>query len=94
MKEIKTIKYFDRKFTKLTKKNSNLKSRILTIIKILQLDPYNPKLKTHKVTTKHFGVVYSSSVTGDIRLIWKEENNSIIIVLLDLGGHSGNNRVY
>jgi mRNA-degrading endonuclease YafQ of YafQ-DinJ toxin-antitoxin module len=62
---------------------------------LLQNDPFYPGLKTHKVSSRLFGNTYSSRVTGDIRIIWKfDENKTLTLLLLDLGGHSGRNKVY
>jgi mRNA-degrading endonuclease YafQ of YafQ-DinJ toxin-antitoxin module len=39
--------------------------------------------------------VYSSSISGDLRIIWEFSENEInIIDLLDIGGHSGSKSVY
>ncbi len=57
------------------------------------LDPYYPSLKTHKVDITNFGVVYSSRVTGDIRIVWKYLNRDTIVILTT-GGHDGKSSVY
>jgi len=39
--------------------------------------------------------MYSSKVTGDLRIIWNfDKNNNLFLILLDLGGHEGKNKVY
>jgi len=50
-------------------------------------------LKTHKVFISDYGKVYSSNVTGDIRVIWSLEE-TYVLLLLDIGGHEGSTRVY
>jgi mRNA-degrading endonuclease YafQ of YafQ-DinJ toxin-antitoxin module len=72
-----------------------LKNKISKTITNLAENPKNPILKTHKVTTKVHGEVFSSSVTGDIRIIWLiSDDKKITILLVDIGGHSGFDRVY
>jgi len=90
MFDIISSKYFDKKFAKLTKNNLSLKKQIVeTILKLAQ-DPKNPDLKSHKVHN-----FWSSSVNGDVRIVWIYSQNEVhVFELLDLGGHSGKNRVY
>jgi mRNA-degrading endonuclease YafQ of YafQ-DinJ toxin-antitoxin module len=88
-----STKEFDKKFSKLTKKNIELKKRVLDTLKLLIRDPFYPSLKSHKAMTKNNGRKWSSSVSGDIRLIWDFGENGWII-LHDVGSHSGKTRVY
>ena len=83
--------YFVKKLQKLTSKNPALKDKISTTLKALARNPLDPPLKSHKVQD-----YWSSSVTGDIRIIWQYGDDKIvkIIEVLDIGGHSGSNRVY
>jgi mRNA-degrading endonuclease YafQ of YafQ-DinJ toxin-antitoxin module len=86
---IRTTKYFDRKFRKLKRKNKSLALEIQKTIKILQRDPFDIRLRTHTVED-----IWSSRVTGDIRLRWDFIDKKTIVLLLNVGGHSGKNRVY
>lgn len=92
--EIKFTSKSNKKYLKLTTKNPKLQEKILDALVLLQSNPGDPKLKTHKVYIRNFGQVYSSSVTGDIRLIWNYADKMIIIYILDIGGHSGKQGVY
>lgn len=83
-----------KKYKKLTTKNIQLQEKIQEILKVLVDDPFRSKLKTHKVQITNYGIVYSSSVTKDIRIIWEFEKGKEIIILLDIGGHSGGKSVY
>lgn len=83
-----------RKYKKLTTGNKQLQEKIQEILKILVDNPFNSKLKTHKVQITSYGIVYSSRITQDIRIIWNIENDKVTIVLLDIGGHSGSKGVY
>jgi len=47
------------------------------------------------VRTKNNFSAFSSKVTGDLRIIWNFNEDQIqVIDLLDIGGHSGNGKVY
>ncbi|MEI6728828.1 MAG: type II toxin-antitoxin system mRNA interferase toxin, RelE/StbE family [bacterium] len=87
--------HFKRKYTKLVKNNSHFRNRIQEVFEVLMINPFFPSLKTHKVNTKIKKGVYSSSISGDLRIIWEFNENEInIIDLLDIGGHSGSKGVY
>lgn len=87
---------FNKKYKKLIKVNPNLQDIILKFLKVLARDPFFPSIRTHKVISKNFGEGYSSRVTGDIRVIWVygKQNQVLVLELLDIGGHSGSNKVY
>ena len=87
--------YFARKYKKLIKNNYNLKSKIVSVFEFLQTNPFLPNLKTHKVDSKVKSEVYSSSISGDLRIIWEFSQDKVrVLDLLDIGGHSGKNSVY
>ena len=92
--QLEVTKKAARKYKKLTTKNIHLQEKIQEVLKILVDNPFHSKLKTHKVQITNYGIVYSSSVTKDIRIIWEFEKEKIIVVLLDIGGHSGSKGVY
>ena len=89
-------KYFQKKYKKLVAKNSQLNNQIFEVFTKLSADPKDISLKSHKVNTPKFGDCISSSINGDLRIIWKynEELDLEIIDLFDIGGHSGKNSVY
>lgn len=86
--KIKTIptKRFEREYKKLTRYNKILRNKIQEKTLALESDPFDKTLKTRKVDLPEFGLVYSSRVNGDIRIIWDFEGD-IIILLLTIGGH-------
>lgn len=87
--------YFKKKYVKLVKQNTELKLKIVNVFKILQINPFAPTLKTHKVDSKVKNNVFSSSISGDLRIIWEFSNGKIdVLDLLDIGGHSGSGKVY
>lgn len=83
-------KPFQKKYQKLLKKNSLLEKSLRKIFDLLESDPFYPSLKTHKVNHSIYGELYSSWVTGDIRIIWNFAKNKekVFILALDIGGHS------
>lgn len=92
---IRTTPSFNRRFKKLSKKNSVLKNSIYEVLNRLSINPYQKSLKTHKVNSRVFKNAFSSRVTGDLRIIWSFDNSSSKVVnIYDLGGHEGSNKVY
>jgi mRNA-degrading endonuclease YafQ of YafQ-DinJ toxin-antitoxin module len=79
---------FLRKYKKITKNNRILIE--ITKEKIFKLaqNPFNPSLKTHKYK-QH----YSTSITGDLRIIWSFSATNEIVIL-NFGGHEGKFDVY
>ena len=68
---------------------------MLKTLQLLRQNPHYPSLRSHRVNTRFLGEHWSSRVTGDIRIIWDFENgNHLVILLLDIGGHSGTHKVY
>ena len=95
MYQLKLEQQFHKTFIKLTKKDRALKKRIVKTLEQLRENPRYPSLKSHKVETRLYGVRWSSSVTGDIRIIWDfDEHQNLSILVLDIGGHSGKHKVY
>ena len=94
---IRFLDYAKKKAEKLIKNNAEIQERLNVCLINLKNNPFDLSLKTHKVRSKLFGIKYSSSVTGDIRIIWDfdEENEEIkVLEVYDIGGHSGNKSVY
>ena len=90
MYEINILPYFTKKLKKLVRNNIELKKKVSETILKLSLNPSDPAIVYHKV-----GNVWSSRVTGDIRIIWDyDKNQNITIILINIGGHSGNTSVY
>jgi len=86
---------FWRKYRKITKKDKNLKLIIANKLTVLGDNPFNKSLKSHKANSKHYGICWSSRITGDIRVIWDfDRNKKLIILVISLGTHSGRNKIY
>lgn len=88
-------KSFRKKVKLISKTDKKLSIKIDKVLQLLELDPKNYILHSHQVNSKNFGRAWSSSVTGDIRIIWTyNQNNVLTIFLLNIGSHSGNDKVY
>lgn len=88
-------KNFDETYTSVIKNNKEVEKKIRKALHFLKQDPFYPSLKTHKANTKNYGEKWSSWVNGDIRIIWDyDSKNRLVIILLDLGKHSGTHKIY
>lgn len=92
--KIITTKDFDKRFDKLAKRNLQLAKQVIDTLSTIEKDPFYNGLKSHKVESKVYGEVYSSRITGDIRILWDFVETKPIILALTIGGHSGKNSVY
>ena len=92
--KLRITENFIKRHEKLTSRNSSLKLRIKNVLQKLEEDPFYPGLKTHQVYTTQYGLVFSSRVTGDIRILWNMNEYRIYIFVLSIGGHEGGNKVY
>ena len=86
-------KTFEKSYKKFTGKNQSLKSSIAFALNKLELDPYQPSLKTHKLSGK-LAAYFACSCGYDCRIVFTIENdladpNVEIILLLDIGTHDG-----
>ena len=86
---------FKKSLKKLINSGRLNKEQIGKTLKLLKENPFTQSLKTHKVDTRNYGKVWSSRVDGDLRIIWHlDSKDQILILLLDIGGHSGSSKVY
>ncbi|MFC1600054.1 type II toxin-antitoxin system YafQ family toxin [Patescibacteria group bacterium] len=85
--QIQYHKNFTKNFKKLTPK---LKQKTISTIKQFTKDPHNPLLRNHALKGRMQGL-RAFSITGDVRIIFKEKNNYILVIMLDIGIH---NQVY
>ena len=87
MKAEYIVVYEDNFKKELKKLSAKQQKMVMRKLKILENNPYYPSLRTKKV----LGIGtqderYESSVNMDIRVIWRFEENKIII-LIDVGHH-------
>lgn len=86
---------FDETYKQIIKDNKELEKKIRKALHLLEQNPFYPSLKTHKANTKNYGEKWSSWATGDIRIIWDYDGEErLVIILLDIGKHSGTHKVY
>jgi mRNA-degrading endonuclease YafQ of YafQ-DinJ toxin-antitoxin module len=79
---------FKKNYKALIKNNKKLKLNIDQTLVDLGTDPHDPTLGSHKVNLSLYGEVWSSRVTGDIRIIWDyNEAQEIEIILINIGCH-------
>ena len=80
---IKTTKNFDKQYSKLTSKTkTSFKNRL----QLFMLNPFDVALRNHALKGKYLGY-RSIDVTGDVRLLYKQENGDIYILAF-IGTHS------
>ena len=72
MYELQTTSNFRKKYKKFAEKNKELQNSVQKTLALLRVNPKYKSLKTHKVFLSQYGEVYSSFVTGDIRIIYRE----------------------
>lgn len=89
MYTIFTTHKFDKLYSKLIGKDKKLINVIDKVLEKLTQDPFYPGLKSHIVDyDKDVGSIWSSRVTGDMRILWAlDPNNKLVIILLKIGGH-------
>ena len=77
---------FTNAFEKSVKKlNLQEQKQVASKLKILQISPFHPSLRTKKI--KGFDNLFECSVNMDIRILWRYEGEEIIITI-DIGHHS------
>jgi len=72
---------FLRKLKKIYKKDKLLYKRIKDFLVLFSEDPFYSGFRTHRVTVSNYGKVFSSRVTGDIRIIWVFEEEITLLLL-------------
>ncbi len=76
-------KIFKRRYKRLDKFS---RKRVDSSIEKLYRDPFDPSLRNHALSGKMHGK-RSISVTGDIRIIFEEHGDYVLVVMLDVGTH-------
>jgi addiction module RelE/StbE family toxin len=79
-----------RAFKRLVKRNPQLKDAIAEVLNQLVQDPFNPGLRTHKLSG-NLADVWSCSINYNLRILFEfvddSENVEQAILLLNLGSH-------
>ena len=76
---------FKRIYKKKVKNNDKLRKKFWNSIELFSESPFNPRLRTHKLTGKLEGL-WAFSVDYDCRVIFKFLSQEEIL-LVDIGGH-------
>jgi len=82
--KIKYHKKFEKRFKKLS---PSLKSKTILAVEKFIKNPSDKTLSNHPLTGKLQGK-RAFSVTGDVRVVFEEHDNYVLVVMLDVGGHS------
>ncbi|MDZ7760063.1 MAG: type II toxin-antitoxin system mRNA interferase toxin, RelE/StbE family [Desulfovermiculus sp.] len=81
---------FKRAFKKAAKNNSDLQIKIFSVLDKLCQDPFDPKLKSHKLRGRLSGL-WACYVEYDCRIVFAfhemPDQDSDLIVLIDIGKH-------
>jgi addiction module RelE/StbE family toxin len=86
MYQLVFTEYYLKKEKKFLKKHKDLISRYKKVLKLLELNPYHPSLRLHKLKGK-FKDKYSVSITMNYRIILTFAVIEKEIVLIDIGHH-------
>lgn len=89
--------YFLKKAKKLVRKNLDFVKKLRKTLTKLETNPFDRSLKTHLVIRKNGKEGFSSFISNDLRIVWEYKNQNQkqrIIDIVDIGGHSGKNKVY
>lgn len=76
---------FKKAYRKKVKNNEGLKKRFWKVLESFVENPFNPRMRTHKLTGKLEGL-WAFSVTYDCRVIFKFLDKSEVL-LIDIGSH-------
>jgi addiction module RelE/StbE family toxin len=81
---------FRRALRKRAKKRPDLRAKVTETLSLLEIDPFTPSLKTHKLQGELKGL-WACSVEYDCRIIFRFEaldgEEEEAIVLIDIGNH-------
>lgn len=86
---------FIKNYKKLIKGNKPLEQKVEKALNLLMQDPKHPSLKSHLVISKFGESIWSSWVSGDVRIGWQYDSDKILtIYIVTIGKHSGSTRIY
>lgn len=81
---------FRRALRKRGKKHPELRAKVTEVLSLLEVDPFTPSLKTHKLQGELKGL-WACSVEYDCRIVFRFEaldgEEEEAIVLIDIGNH-------
>lgn len=85
--QIQYHRQFEKRFAKL---QPQIKQKVTATIQQFSKNPFDPKLRNHALVGRLAGQ-RAISVMGDMRIIFEEHDNYVLVVMLDVGTH---NQVY
>jgi len=85
-KIIRTDEYF-RKLKKFLKKHPEILGRYIKTIELLEIDPFHPSLRLHKLQGK-LRIYHSISINMKYRIVIDFVIKEKEIMLIDIGNHS------
>lgn len=80
-------KTFNKRFARLSPK---LQMKVEEAILFFRKNPFDPRLRNHALSGDLAGK-RAFSAGGDLRIVFREQNNHILVIMLDVGTH---NQVY
>ena len=87
--EIKTTTRFNKELKKMSKQNKNIEKLIEVVEKLANNQELDIKYKNHKlINDKYFKDCSECHIEPDWLLIYKIENNELILLLIATGSHS------
>jgi len=76
---------FKRKYKKIIKNNLNLRDKFWELTYLFEKEPFDNRLKTHKLTGKLKGL-WAFRIDYDCRVVFKFINSNEVL-FIDIGGH-------
>ena len=85
---VRTSSHFKKAFKKIAKKNPVLVDSVIGVCQQLADDPFQPSLRTHKLTGR-LRYAWACSAGYDLRIIFSivEDGGEKEILLINVGGH-------
>ena len=87
--EVVSTTRFNKDLKKLYKQSKNIDKLIEVVVLLANNQPLDPKYKNHKlVNDKYFKDCYECHIEPDWLLIYKYQDNELILLLIATGSHS------
>jgi len=80
------LESYNKKAAKFLKKHKDLQKQYEKTLKLLELDPYHPSLRLHKLKGRLEGI-YSVSINITYRIVLDFIIEDSMLILLDVGHH-------
>jgi addiction module RelE/StbE family toxin len=77
---------FKASYKERVRNHPNLKRKFVDSLEIFEHDPFDQRLKTHKLTGKLSGA-WAYSIDSDCRVVFKFKDHNKTALLIDIGSH-------